>query len=71
MNRLSIPLAIGMSCLLLLVVACFQAGEEEAKFTEPCVPLPGSDVDPCERRDDWDIGVSGQLLTLVTSRQAV
>ena len=59
MNRLSIPLAIGVAGLLFFVVAaCFQAGEGEAKFTEPCVPLPGSDVDPCERRDDWDIGVS-------------
>lgn len=63
MNRLSIPLAIGVASLLFFVVAaCFQAGEEEAKFTEPCVPLPGSDVDPCERRNDWDIGVSADYL---------
>ena len=63
MNRLSIPLAIGVASLLLFVVAaCFQAGEGEAKFTEPCVPLPGSDVDPCERRNDWDIGVSADYL---------
>ena len=59
MNRLSIPLAIGMACLLFIAVAaCFQAGEEDALFTEPCVPLPGSDVDPCERRNSFSVGVS-------------
>ena len=55
MNKLQMLLTIGMSCLLLLVVACFQAGEEEARITEPCVPLPGSDVDPCERRPHWSV----------------
>ncbi len=55
MNKLQMLLPIGMSCLLLLVVACFQAGEEEARITEPCVPLPGSDVDPCERQPHWSV----------------
>ncbi len=81
MNRLSIPLAIGMSCLLLLVVlafgltACgvdpsgrgFASGDDEqldsaddrsgylSATVEPCSPVNGSDVDPCERRfDEWD-----------------
>ena len=27
-------------------------------IVEPCLILPGSSVDPCERRDHWDIGVS-------------
>ncbi len=61
MNKLQMLLTIGMSCLLLLVVACFQAGEEEARITEPCVPLPGSDVDPCERRPHWSVRTSASI----------
>ena len=61
MNKLQMLLTIGMSCLLLAAGACFQAGEEEARITEPCVPLPGSDVDPCERQPHWSVrtNVSG------------
>ena len=61
MNNLQMLLTIGMSCLLFFVVACFQAGEEEARITEPCVPLPGSDVDPCERRPHWSVRTSASV----------
>ena len=56
MNRLAIPLAIGVASLLFLAVAaCFQAGEEDAPFTEPCIPLDGSTIDPCDRDPLWSL----------------
>ncbi len=67
MNKLQMLLPIGMSCLLLLVVAaCFQGNKEEPPFNdqplfiEPCIPLEGSKVDPCSRDPSWqfDTGVS-------------
>ena len=55
MNKLQMLLTIGAASLLLVVVACFQAGEEEARITAPCIPLPGSNIDPCARQPDWSV----------------
>ena len=61
MNRLSIPRAIGVACLIFIAVAaCSQASEEGAPFIEPCTSIRDSDVDPCSRDPSWrfDTGVS-------------
>ena len=55
MNKLQMLLTIGAASLLLVVVACFQAGEEEARITAPCIPPAGSNIDPCARQPDWSV----------------
>ena len=55
MNRLSIPLAIGAACSLLIAVGCFQTTEGATPFIEPCTPIDDSAVDPCLREPLWQM----------------
>ena len=53
MNKIWIVLAISVACLLGSAVACFRVGEAEIPTVAPCVPLEGSEVDPCARDPHW------------------
>lgn len=54
-TKLLLPITIGMACLLAAVAACFQVAGDETLSAEPCIPLAGSDVDPCERQPEWSV----------------
>ena len=50
--------AMFVTSLILVLSGCFQVTDREPPFVDPCIPLNGSEVDPCERRESWDIGIS-------------
>lgn len=55
-NRVPAALAVLVAlAVALLSAACasFDATDTLDVVVPPCIPYPGSDVDPCERRDSW------------------
>lgn len=68
-NRAPVLLAVLVALPVALLSACasFDASDTLEVVVPPCIPYPGSDVDPCERRDSWPrlnpyVDVSYQLV---------
>ena len=68
-NRAPVLLAALATLPFALLLACdtFDASDTLEVVVPPCIPYPGSDVDPCERRDSWPklnpyVDVSYQLV---------
>ena len=47
--------AIFVTSLIFALTGCFQVTDREPLFVDPCIPLTGSEVDPCERQPHWSV----------------
>ena len=47
--------AMFVTSLIFVLSGCFQVTDREPPYVDPCIPLNGSEVDPCERQPHWSV----------------